>query len=239
VHTISTRYEGGLDDEPLWRTRQDYDYDDDGLLRVRYRYEFDRHSDELDAGVLWFRRSPGAERDARRLVRERLPERIRAWAARVAPQEPVFGLALMTSVDSPELPPALGLGTARELADWRQRFVDHGTFRRYAWNPAEYRHFEPAPPELTDDPELVDAYATLNQAWRASGTDREPRSILLRCAKQLQGVAWTTVLDAIDDFVVFVVEDEIDDALPRRLRATIPADVLERLEAEDRQQERP
>jgi len=229
---VHTEFEGALDHGELRNTTcLDYDHDDEGLLRVRFRVEFDRYFPELDSGVLWYRSSPKAEREARRLVRQELPRRIQAWAARVAPDEPVYGLGIVHSIDSPELPPALGLGTARELREWRRQHADRATFRAYAWNPAEFQRFEPVPAELTDDPALVDAYAVLNQAWQSSANEREPRATLLRCAKELLAIDWRNVLEGAADFVVFVVADEQSDDLSRRLRATIPADVLRRVEA--------
>jgi hypothetical protein len=135
------------------------------------------------------------------------------------------------SVDAPELPPALGLGTLAELQRWQEQFRDIWDLRMHAFSPVEFRLFDGVPPELTDDPALQDGYALLNQDWRLAENDREPRTTLRRCAKELLRIDWSKILTPADDFVVFVVEDEIGDDLTKLLRATIPRDVLGRLES--------
>jgi hypothetical protein len=149
------------------RLRREYEYDDQGLLRVRWVKEFDRYfaDSEGDSGVSWYRRSPRSLRAARKLVNDRLHTLIEAWVARVAPPEPVYGLGIVYSLDAPTLPPALGLGTVAELRAWQARCDDVEELRSYAFNPAEYRHFDPVPAELDEDPALQDAYAQLNQEW--------------------------------------------------------------------------
>jgi hypothetical protein len=231
---IEESFDRDLDDLDALRdrTRIDYEYDDRGLLRVRWTTEHNRFfADSVgDSGVSWFRRSPKALRAARKLIDTELPDRIRAWVARVAPAEPLYGLGIVHSIDAPELPPALGLGTVAELRAWRAKHDDLDEFRTYAWNPAEFRHFDPLPAELTG-PALDDAYALLNQDWQLSESETEPRATLRRCARRLLQVDWAEVGAPAEDFVVFVVEDEIGDDLLTQLHATIPRHVLRRVEA--------
>jgi hypothetical protein len=182
-----------------------------------------------DAGVSWYRTAPGAAKRARALVGRELPRRIAAWASRVAPEEPVYALALLHSIDDPTLPPALGLGTVAELERWKSEQPDR--LRDYAWNPAEYRLFEPSPPELTEDAALVDAFAVLNQQWALSENRREPASTLRACARALLADRhWATPLTCADDFCVVVVPDEHDEQLTKHLRATISATTLRSIE---------
>jgi hypothetical protein len=142
----------------------------------------------------------------------------------------LYGLGIVHSVDAPELPPALGLGTVAELRARRAKHKDLDEFRTYAWNPAELRHFDPVPPELTG-PALDDAYALLNQDWLLSESETEPRATLRRCARRLAQVDWSEVCTPAQDFVVFVVEDEIGEDLLTQLHATIPRHALRRVEA--------
>jgi hypothetical protein len=48
-------------------------------------------------------------------VLEQLPGRIRAWATRVAPPEPVCALILVFSIENPDPAPTLTLGRLAEL----------------------------------------------------------------------------------------------------------------------------
>lgn len=211
---------------PCDRRRRDYEYDDQGLLRIR-------SSSERHAGVVWYRRSPQALRRARKLIDDELPGRIRAWAERVAPSEPVYALGIVYSMDAPELPPALALGTLAELRGWQERCHDIADFRMHAFNPGEFELFDGEPLELMDAA-LADAYTLLNQDWRLAENDREPGTTLRRCAKKLLQADWAEILRVVDDFVVLVVEDEIGDDHIKLVRATVPRDVLARLESLDR-----
>lgn len=214
--------------------QSEYEYDAQGLLRVRWKATYHRPDAEswTDGGVSWCRRSPQALKAARAVVARELPRRVAAWAARVAPQEPVYALALQFSVDDPALPPALGLGTVAELTAWK---AQHGpNLRDDAWNPAEYRIFEPTPPELTDSVELLDAFALLNQDWALSENDREPAATLRRCARRLLAdLAWAATLELADGFAVVALPDEHDDDFSRHLAATVPAATLRSIEARE------
>lgn len=231
---VVQRFDGALGDENalVKRSRRTYERDESGLLRVRWTTEFDKHFPDVvgDTGVSWFRRSPGGLLAARRTIDRELPRRILAWVRRVAPAEPVYGLGLVWSLDAPALPPSLGLGTVKELAAWRARHGSGGELRSYAWNPAEFAHFDPLPQELTGDPNLDDAYALLNHDWELGETDREPAATLRRCAKTLLATDWSSVLTTHPRFAVFVVADELDDTLTKQLRATVPADLQRAIE---------
>jgi hypothetical protein len=224
---VSESFDGALGDDTglVWRLRLTYERDELGLVRVRWTTEFHRHLPDAvgDSGVAWVRRSPAALRAARRLVDRELPARIVAWAERVAPAEPVYGLGLMWSIDAPGLPPSLGLGTVRELRDWRQRGAPGFELRSWIWNPAEFACFDPLPAELVGDAALDDAYALLRQDWELAENEREPATTLRRCAKHLLEVDWSAALTAAGCFCVFVVADELDDTLSRQLRKTVAA----------------
>jgi hypothetical protein len=227
VESYSESFAGVLDDpEALTQRRREvYERDDAGLMRVRWELEFSRWSPEAqgDGGVAWLRRSPKALRAARKLVDAELPERIRAWVARVAPAEPVYALGLLWSIDAPTLPPALGLGTVRELRAWRQRYQPGFELRSMVWNPAEWECFDSAPVEFAGDEALEDAFALLNQDWERSMTDREPAMTLRRSVSALSAGTLGLSVDAAIPFAVFVIADELDDSLPRQLRKTLPA----------------
>jgi hypothetical protein len=225
---VTEHFDGALGDEvaPVRRLRLTYERDELGLVRVRWTTEFHKHIPEVmgDSGVSWFRRSPAALRAARRLVDRELPRRILAWAERVAPAGPVYGLGLMWSVDAPELPPSRGLGTVQELRDWRDRHAPGFELRARIWNPAEFACFDPTPAELVGDAALEDAYALLRQDWEVADNEREPAATLRRCARTLLHANWTPGLNAADYFCVFVIANEIDDTLSQQLRKAVPAD---------------
>jgi hypothetical protein len=233
VHSTHESFDGALGKTEglIDRWRRDYEYDGEGLLRVRSTTEHAQWAEAIgDSMVIWFRRSPAALRRARKLVNQELPRRIRAWVERVAPQEPVYGLGIVYSIDAPGLPPALGLGTMAELAAWRSEYTDIWSLRTSMWSPVEFRHFDAVPDELIGDADLEDAYALLAQDWQLAENEREPRTTLLRCARELLRLDWSSVLTPGPDFVIFVVADEIGDDLPKQLRHTVPSGVLTRLE---------
>lgn len=227
AESCTESFAGSLDDPSALteRLRETCDRDEAGLVRVRWRLEYWRWSSERegDAGVAWVRRSPKALRMARGLVDAELPERIRAWAARVAPPEPVYALGMVWSIDAPTLPPALGLGTVRELRAWRERHRPGFELRSMVWNPAEWTCFDPAPQELAGSEALEDAFALLNRDWELSETTREPAVTLRRAAAGLSPDTLMVRTDTATPFVVFVMADELDDSLSRRLRKTISA----------------
>jgi hypothetical protein len=227
-------FAGVLDDpEALTeRRREVYERDDAGLMRVRWELEFSRWFPEAqgDGGVAWLRRSPKALRAARKLVDAELPERIRAWVTRVAPAEPVYALGLLWSIDAPRLPPALGLGTVRELRAWRRRYRPGFELRSMLWNPAEWECFDPAPVEFAGDEALQDAFALLNQDWEGSMTDREPAMTLRRSVSTLSAATLGVSVNTAIPFAVFVIADELDDSLPRQLRKTVPAATVRAIE---------
>ena len=230
---VSERFRGGLgSSDPSERTRLTYERDELGLLRVRWTTERHEHFPEAvgDSGISWVRPSPVALRGARIVVDRELPERIVAWAARVAPREPVYGLGMVWSYDAPALPPSLGLGTVAERDAWRALHGSGAEFRSYIWSPVEFACFDPIPDELVGDPALDDAYALLRQDWELAQNDREPATTLRRCAKKLLAIDWSDVLTTAPHFAVFVIADELDDSLSRQLRKTVPADLQRTIE---------
>ena len=224
----------GSPGEAYRRSREDVTRGDDGSVsRITWRIESDERfpGSVGDEGVSYVKRSAPAVREAKRLVERELPERILRWAVRVAPPEPVFSLGLLYSLDDPTLPPALGMGTVAELERWKRTHgsaKDRGRLQRdealsaTMWNPAEYGRFEPNPAELSDTPELLDAYAQLAQDWQVTENDREPRAMLVRCAKGLAQRDWGGILPIGPAFAVFATDDELSD-LGRNLKATVPA----------------
>jgi hypothetical protein len=234
AESYSESFAGALDDPEALseRRREVYERDGAGLMRVRWELEFSRWSPERqgDGGVAWVRRSPKALRAARKLVDAELLERIHAWVARVAPAEPVYALGLLWSIDAPTLPPALGLGTVRELRAWRQRYQPGFELRSMVWNPAEWEFFDPAPIEFAGDQALQDAFALLNQDWEMSMTDREPAMTLRRSVSALSAGTLDLRVDTAIPFAVFVIADELDDSLPRQLRKTVPAATVRAIE---------
>ena len=80
-----------------------------------------------------------------------------------------------------------------------------------------------APQELAGSEALEDAFALLNQDWELSETTREPALTLRRAAAALSPDTLKVRTDTATPFVVFVMADELDDSLSRRLRKTISA----------------
>lgn len=214
--------------------RETYEYDDAGRVRevdrvrdngrrVKRSRLVARHDDDSELltltavddeeSTLVYRRSPpGAAKAAQKLVTHELPARIRAWAARMAPDEPVYCLAILYAPDGVGFVPSLGLGTEAE----RRRWLAAGE-RELIWSPPEYRIFDPEPAELAGDDEFAHACQVLAQEWEATHDERQPRALIMRAAKalDLEGVRQT------EPFAVFAVDDELAD-LERNLEALVP-----------------
>jgi hypothetical protein len=159
-----------------------------------------------------------------RLVRGELPERIAAWVRRTAPAEALYCLAISYSEHyNHPMPPSLGLGTLRELREWRASSTG-GPLELTVFNPAEFACFETEPPELIDDADLRDAYQALNQEWASTDDDRQPRQLLVAVAKSLSARTWDQLPTGPDGFAIYAVDLELAD-LERNLRATVPAPV--------------
>lgn len=198
---------------------------------LRLRYADDGQLLMIAAGddpdtdrVMYRRRARGATARAGRLVRERLPERIAAWVRRTAPAEALYCLAISYAEHyNRPMPPSLGLGTVRELLQWRASSTG-GRLELTVFNPAEFACFDTAPSELSDDAALLDAYQALNQEWASTDDDRQPRQLLVAVAKSLTGRTWDQLRIGPDGFAIFAVDLELVD-LERNLRATVPAPV--------------
>jgi hypothetical protein len=186
-HAVKENYDGelGISGKLIDRTRTDYEHDAQGLLRISERVSGE------EAEILWVRSSPEALEAAHALVLEQLPQRIRAWVARVAPRdEPVSALALLHSLEDPSLPPALALGTADEVAA----------------GASEFDRWDGLPDELIGDARLDDAYALLERHWQQTNALDEPEATLRACARHLRALDWSDVLTPAETFAVFVAE---------------------------------
>jgi hypothetical protein len=222
-HPVGVVHERSYRDEVVERDRVEHERDAEGLLRVRWTTEFSRSSPESvgHSWVGWHRRSPKALRAARRLVDEGLPARILDWAARIAPDEPVYALGLVWSVDAPELPPWLALSTVSELREWRERHPARRELQSRIWDPAAWRCADLQPAELEADSSLQDAYALLRDDWELAGNEAEPAATLRRCAKRLMAADWPQDVRRADAFAVVVMSDEPND-ITAAVRKTVP-----------------
>jgi hypothetical protein len=232
THAVEERYDGelGLPSALRERTRTDYEYDAQGLLRIRVTTEHHHSGDSVgDTLITWVRSSPEALEAAHALVLEQLPDRIRAWAARVAPKdEPVFALGVLHSLDDPSLPPALALGTVHELREIRAHCGDDpATFTRRVFSTFEFDRWEGLASELTGDPALDDAYALLDRHWEQTDAVDEPEALLRACVRQLQTLDWSECLTPAETFVIFVMETDAGDDILELVEATVPRGDIE------------
>jgi hypothetical protein len=124
----------------------------------------------------------------------------------------------------------LGLGTIRELHEWRASATD-GPLHLTVFNPAEFACFDTEPAELTEDAALLDAYQALNQEWVSTDDDRQPRQLLVAVAKRLAQQTWDQLPTGPDGFAIYAVDLELTD-LERNLKATVPAPVRRALGAQ-------
>lgn len=200
-----------------------------GPLRLRYAEDGELLMISAGEGpdverVVYRRRARVATARAVRLVREELPERIAAWARRTAPSEALYCLAISYAEHyNHPMPPSLGLGTLRELHEWRASSTG-GELHLTVCNPAEFACFDTEPAELIDDAELLDAYQALNQEWASTDDDRQPRQLLVAVAKSLSRRTWDQFSLGPDGFAIYAVDLELAD-LERNLRASVPAPV--------------
>jgi hypothetical protein len=185
-----------------------FQHDADGLLAIT-----------TGTRTAYRRRPPGAVTRAAKLVRDQLPARIAAWAARNASTEDVYclGIGYVDFYNGP-MPPSLGLGTVAELQAWREA---HSTdLAEVVFNPAEFACHDIEPPEL-DSPELADAYQTLNQDWASRNDEAAPRRLFNAIAKALAARDWSHLPIGEKGFAVVSVNMELGD-FERDIRATVP-----------------
>ena len=232
--------------------REVYERDGDSITRVteerfidgewvpRYVYDCEYAGGSLavvtatriDAGgargepLVAYRRTSGkAVRNARKRLSTELPDRIVEWAARVAPDEPLFALALLYSFEGPSVPPALGVATDRE----RTALITNAPNDPLTlWNPAEWKLLDTEPAELLADG-FDECWQLLGQEWESTSNDREPRAMLVKAAKAITPKQLKPAgLSA--DLVVFAIDDELTD-LDRNLKAVLSRDARTTLEA--------
>ncbi|HEY6890275.1 MAG TPA: hypothetical protein VI300_20900 [Solirubrobacter sp.] len=174
-----------------------------------------------DAGGVRYRRAATGEvARASRLIREEYPERIAAWAQRIAPAQELACLIIRYPYVSHEpLPPSLALGTARELQ--ARRLARHQWPLLHLFDAVEYEHIDFAPAEL-DTPELRHAHQLLHQQWSSTDDLRQPRALLVDIAKRLAARSWTHLPIAPEGLAIFAVDGEFAD-LERNLKASVPA----------------
>jgi hypothetical protein len=186
-----------------------FEHDADGLLAITTAH-----------GTHYRRRPSGAITRAAKLVRDELPDRIAAWAARNAPAEELYCLAIgYADFYNDPLPPSLGLGTVAELRAWRESHTTQLT--ELAFNPAEFACHDVEPREL-DSPELADAYQALNQHWRSGDGDAAPRRLLTAIARTLAARDWSRLPVSPVGFAIVAVNMELGN-FERDIKATIPA----------------
>jgi hypothetical protein len=208
--------------ERVSRTLFEPSFDDDGELLLLKAKTEDAPEEQSEDGffVVYRRSSPSAVREALRFLERELPERVASWVERTAPRAPVYALAIAYDQESVRpLPPALGLAGQEQLAAGSG--VD-------PWNPAEFECFDEEPSELLDD-ELLSACQALNQEWASTLADDQPQKLLVECAKRLAGRDWSAQLHTTGELAVYAVDLELED-LERNLRASVPPDVVQRIE---------
>jgi hypothetical protein len=174
--------------------------------------------------VCYRRSSPRAVRIARKRVRDELPARVEQWVRRVAPDEPLFAVALLYSFEGPALPPALGLATERERCALLEA-TPHD--RERIWNPAEWEILDGDAPELREDG-LEACWQHLEQEWIQASDDRQPRALLVGVAKHLADAGLQGMSNPLH--AVYAVDDELTD-LDRNLRSTVSRAARMRLES--------
>jgi hypothetical protein len=213
------RYEDGV-----WRARRTYDCTySDGTLALITSTPVQPDGTIAGPTVAWRRSSGRAIRDARRRIEGELPDRILQWASRCAPDD-TFALALLYSFEGPSVPPAIGAGTERarrELASGVQEASP-------VWNPAEWEQLDPEPEELLSDG-LKACWQLLEQEWKVTASDTEPRALLLKALRKLTPERLESA-GLARSVVVFAVDDELVD-LDRNLPKAIPAERRRELES--------
>ncbi len=167
-----------------------------------------RHRKQSGESVVYRRRSPAAVRKARQRSEGLLVKQILAWAARTAPDEPVYCLAVVYDSEPFAMPATLAWGTERERrnADSRDMFA--------IYTPSEFERFDPMPPEL-ETTALSEDLAILEQEWKATEDTSEPGRLLTKVARS---VARSLEIQRTEDFIAYAVESDLDN-LKRSLRA--------------------
>ncbi|WP_272476774.1 hypothetical protein [Baekduia alba] len=192
-----------------------------GLISL-HRQEFSE-SGEPSTGreLLWQRTDADELRAAEQVIVEQLPEAIRAWVERSAPDEPAYCLCVLYGST---WGPSLGIGTTAELQGWGEASASDRMDRM--WNPAEFRCFDPEPMELNTGA-LADAYRVTARSW-GSRTPEKIRAACLSVARYLREL--TLPLSSAKSFVVYATDLELVDldANFRKLGATGVRRVIEK-----------
>jgi hypothetical protein len=194
-------------------------YDPDGelaMLRSRARIPEEGEQSSVD-----YQRRGAASVDAAQLyIEHSLPERVAAWARRVAPREPVAALALIYIREDGLLPPALAIVTEADRLRLAATAREPGVPAE-VWNAGDWTLFDGEPDELMADTRLLAAFEVVRSQAEEIGSDERVRRVLVKCAK--------AVANELPDLVVLAVDDELED-LERNLRATTTAAERRRME---------
>ena len=127
----------------------------------------------------------GDQLKARRMIEERLPRSVAQWAARQAPTGPVrLPGSKSYSLEGLTGGPNLALGTYAELERRRSRQRPE-ELAATMWNPAEFDLLDTQPAEILEDPELMDAFQKLSQAWNTTNDDASLRKLMVKVAKSV------------------------------------------------------
>lgn len=123
------------------------------------------------------------------------------------------------------LPPWVGLGLESLLKSWFENDELQSDWE-YIWSPSEHLHF-PKDNEaiLRCDPELNEIYDLLDQEIFLSDSWDLARKLMNDVAIALMKVDWHKIIKVTPDFVVYAVEEELND-LSESLKTSAPSLML-------------
>jgi hypothetical protein len=150
------------------------------------------------------------------VLEELLVAQIPKAVAALRLKEPAYSLVLAYDGEGNDmLPPALGVGIARERDKWLSTKAEEAQWM--LWNPAEYKHYDRGSLCLSDK-RLLSICEKANQEIAMKDKWAVGRALLDRVATSLRSLSWKSLLPITDDFVVYAVDFELG-TLRKSLRA--------------------
>ena len=196
--------------------RWDVQYDGTGQYRCVRRFD---EAYDLFFVIHWNPENTPKEHELTGTIRKRLLQLIPKAVSKSKIKEPAYCVALAYDFENDPLPPYIGVGTARERAQWLQSKGKEA--KVFLWNPAEYARYEDGTLNLVDK-ELEEECEILCQRLLAKFDTWTAQKLLNSVTMELNRRDWSKVIPVTDDFIVYAVDLEGSRLRPN-LKAGVPS----------------
>ena len=127
---------------------------------------------------------------------------------KLALREPACSIVIAYDDEGNDMfPPAIGVGTERERAQWLQRGGEDTKDR--IWNPAGFENYARGDLDLNTDVILSAMCQRLNRHIRDNEKWAAGRTLLASIATHLRSINWNRMLPIANEFVVYEVDLEM------------------------------